>query len=315
MPKISIIIPVYKVEKYLPMCLASVIAQTFTDWEAICVNDGSPDACGNILARYAKKDKRIKVIKQKNQGLSCARNNGIEKAKGKYIYFLDSDDFIHPQLLEICYELAEKEKAQMVSFGFQKFRQGDFISVPNYQLEDLNYTVTNSPLYHQKKHHKSRISVNACTKFYRKNTIKNLRFIPGITMEDYPHTYAVLAKQPRTVILDILLYYYTYNPASISNSIFKIKQIQDYHTGLNSIIEIFNKASSRERNFVKIHLFPNILKQQLKQIMHSPKETQKELYKAFREELSDLKAKGWLTPLGHRITRYLKYRKIMKGIF
>ena len=99
--KISIIIPIYKVEKYLQSCLDSVLAQTFKDWEAICVNDGSPDNSGKILTEYAKKDPRIKIITQNNQGPSVARNNGLKQANGKYIFFLDSDDFIHPQLLEI----------------------------------------------------------------------------------------------------------------------------------------------------------------------------------------------------------------------
>ena len=100
MPKISIIIPVYKVEEYLPACLDSVLAQTFTDWEAICVNDGSPDNCGAILAEYAQKDSRIKVISQENQGVSVARNKALENAQGEYISFLDSDDELAPTFLQ-----------------------------------------------------------------------------------------------------------------------------------------------------------------------------------------------------------------------
>ena len=137
MPKVSIIIPVYKVEKYLPDCLNSVLSQTFQDWEAICVNDGSPDNCGKILDEYAQRDKRIKVIIQENQGLSLARNNGLKQAKGEYILFLDSDDFIYPQLLEICVSLAEKENAQMVSFSFTKNGDENLDSAPTYNLNTL----------------------------------------------------------------------------------------------------------------------------------------------------------------------------------
>ena len=118
MPKISIIIPCYNVEKYLHRCLDSVIGQTFEDFEVICVNDGSPDNSGSILEEYAAKDKRIKILTQKNQGLSMARNNGKALAQGKYIYFLDSDDFIHPQCLEIAHYIAEKYEVDLVSFDF-----------------------------------------------------------------------------------------------------------------------------------------------------------------------------------------------------
>ena len=87
MPKISVIIPIYNVEKYLRRCLDSVVAQTFTDWEAICVNDGSPDNSAQILAEYAERDSRFKIVKKENGGLSDARNAGMAVAKGTYVNF------------------------------------------------------------------------------------------------------------------------------------------------------------------------------------------------------------------------------------
>lgn len=313
-PKISIIIPIYNVEKYLSACLDSILNQTFQNWEAICVNDGSLDQCGKILDKYAQNDNRFKLITQKNQGLSVARNNGIKQATGKYILFLDSDDFIHPQLLEICHNLAEKESAQMVSFNFQNFQVGDLISAPRYDLDQLKYVLTNTPLFYQQKRHKHKILVNAWSKLYKKDLIQDLAFIPGITMEDYPHTYAVLAKHPKTVILNIPLYYYTFNPNSISSTDLTVKKIQDYHIGLNSVIDIYQKSDKKDRKFVLHELFPNILKQQFNKIQRSAKDKQAELYQAFSKELADLKKKGWLKPWGHKISRYLKYRKLMKGI-
>ena len=103
MPAISIIIPMYGVEKYLRRCLDSVLNQTFTDWQAICVDDGSPDKSGEIAEEYAKRDKRFVVIHKENGGLSDARNAGMPHATGDYILYIDSDDFIHPQTLEIAY--------------------------------------------------------------------------------------------------------------------------------------------------------------------------------------------------------------------
>ena len=120
MPKISIIIPVYKVEAYLPACLDSVLAQTFSDWEAICVNDGSPDNCGKILSEYAQKDSRIKVITQENQGVSVARNKALENAQGKYICFLDSDDELAPTFLQKMYQAIMDTNSDMVWCDFQQ---------------------------------------------------------------------------------------------------------------------------------------------------------------------------------------------------
>ena len=99
-PKVSIIIPVYNVEKYLKKCLDSVINQTLKDIEIICIDDGSTDSSYTILNEYAQKDNRFVILKQKNNGAGAARNKGIEIAKGEYLYFLDSDDFVDITLLE-----------------------------------------------------------------------------------------------------------------------------------------------------------------------------------------------------------------------
>ena len=100
MVKISVVIPVYNVEKYLEQCLDSVIAQSFEDIEVICVNDGSTDSSLEILKRYADNDSRIKIISQKNKGAGAARNVGIENAAGEYVYFMDSDDYLNADAFE-----------------------------------------------------------------------------------------------------------------------------------------------------------------------------------------------------------------------
>ncbi len=99
MPAVSVIVPVYKVEPYLRRCVDSILAQTFTDFELILVDDGSPDNCGAICDEYAEKDSRVKVIHKKNGGVSSARNMGLDAARGEYIYFCDGDDYIEKELL------------------------------------------------------------------------------------------------------------------------------------------------------------------------------------------------------------------------
>ena len=111
---LSIIVPVYKVEQYLPRCLDSILAQTFTDFELILIDDGSPDNCGVIMEEYASRDSRIITIHQENKGVSAARNAGLRIAKGKYIGFVDSDDWIDPEFYERMITAGEAEKAEVI---------------------------------------------------------------------------------------------------------------------------------------------------------------------------------------------------------
>ena len=119
-PQISIVVPVYNVEDYLRQCLDSIIAQTFTNWECILIDDGSKDKSGSICDEYVQKDNRFKVIHKENGGVSSARNLGIEEAKGKWLYFCDADDTLLPKALKILLE-GEKENCQFVMAGYNKF--------------------------------------------------------------------------------------------------------------------------------------------------------------------------------------------------
>lgn len=126
MCKISVITPVYNVENYLSKCVDSILNQTFTDFELIIVDDGSPDSCGKIADEYLKKDNRVKVIHKENGGAPSARNAGIEIASGEYFYFPDSDDWIESTYLEKLYKLAKKTGVKMVISGYtmEYFEQG-----------------------------------------------------------------------------------------------------------------------------------------------------------------------------------------------
>ncbi len=311
MPEISVIIPVYNVEKYLNECLDSVLAQTFKDFEVICVNDGSTDNSPEILRQYADKDQRVKIVTQSNQGLSMARNNGLKEACGRYVYFVDSDDAIHPQCLEIAYSLAEKQQADLVCFSYIKMKE----KIPDtgaFDISKLKSKTTCSPLQYcfGKKY---KIRFNVWTKFYRRKLLNGLEFIPKIHFEDYPHTFAVMARKPKTVIIDEPLYFYRINENSISHQKSSPQQIKDYHTGISSVYEIYKAPElKKEFAFLRRKLIPNLLKQQLKRCKQAENEQQKSMYRAFAEELADLKQKGWLNWRGHNLLRYWKYGKIMK---
>lgn len=307
-PKVSVIVPVYNVETYLYACLDSLLSQTFTDFEVLCVNDGSTDNSLLILQEYAKKDPRIRVITQENQGLSMARNNGVKQARGKYIYFLDSDDIIHPQLLEICWTMAETKGADFVCFSFIEGQaEGPFCQ---YDIKSLPYKETQTPLFFQKKRHKWKISVHSWNKFYKRELLDGIEFIPRITTEDVPYTYMVLLKKPKTVILNIPLYYHTYNPTGIIRSPITVPKIKSWHTSLDTIQRIY--TNRKERAFVLKELMPNMLKQQLNLIKRAPVDKQPELFRAFAEELIDLKNKKCLKWRGHKISRYFLYQKLIR---
>ena len=123
MPEVSIIVPVYNVEKYLPKCLDSLLGQTFNDIEIICVDDGSTDGSGEILGVYAQRDSRIKIVTKENGGLFSARHEGMKYINGKYVIFVDSDDWVSESLVEKCLEAASDENTDVVVFGAFSVRE------------------------------------------------------------------------------------------------------------------------------------------------------------------------------------------------
>ena len=151
--KVSVIIPVYNVEKYLPACLDSVLGQTLREIEVICVNDGSTDKSPEILQEYAKKDSRIIVINQENKGLGSARNRAIEIAKGEYIGFVDSDDYIDADFYEKLYNAALKHNAEIAAAGYRRVSSSSksirlrFKNEKLYINADDKYKATNIPEY------------------------------------------------------------------------------------------------------------------------------------------------------------------------
>ena len=138
--KISVIMPVYKVEKFVEKTIESVLNQTLDDFEFFAIDDGSPDDSGKICDKYAKMDSRIKVIHKENGGAPEARNVAIEQATGKYMYFIDSDDWIEKDMLQTMYDLAENNSADLVVTGFcmEYFEKNQYVTYKN-QIEDIVY--------------------------------------------------------------------------------------------------------------------------------------------------------------------------------
>lgn len=181
MPELSIIVPVYKVEKYLPRCIDSILAQTFGDFELILIDDGSPDGCGRICDEYARKDKRIVVIHQKNMGVSAARNAGLDIARGRYIGFVDSDDWIEPQMYEAMMDAIRENGADMAVCGVRyadedgKFTRADMLSEGVYSRDGLLEDVFAMP---------NRLGGGCCNKVFDASKIASVRFKVGMTIAE-----------------------------------------------------------------------------------------------------------------------------------
>lgn len=320
-PKISIVIPVCNVEKYLARCLDTVLLQTFTDFEALCINDGSVDQSLTILEAYAQKDKRIKIFSQKNQGASVARNYGMSHARGEIIYFLDSDDCIHPRLLEICYYFLERYQADMVSFYFYSVSPtgGGIYDIPFYNtplpnLIDIKHKVTKTPLQFCSKNSTWKISGSACTKLYRRKFVMDCPFIIGNYLEDYPHSIVLLSKHPKCVLLEENLYYYiTNNSTSVSHKNFTEQHILNYHAGLSYIYNAYKDSPKKELNFVVKHIFSPLLKLQLAKIRSVNQNERKKMWLTFRSELLDLDQKGCIRLANIRLMRYFFYKRLIRG--
>ena len=267
MPQVSVVVPIYNVEKFLPRCLDSVLNQTFKDFEVICVNDGSPDKSLEIANEYVKKDNRVKVFTKENGGLSDARNYGLKKATGKYIYFLDSDDFIHKNLLEICTNLAEQEKSDIVFVKKHTnyrtrliIRQALHLSTDvkpfnlnkNYDYKKINYITTNDIFSYasEKKIKDKKLYLKHCyvwQGFYSKNLIKNIPFMKGIIFEDFPWLLEVFSKKPVVTITNLNLYYYIPNLNSIMSSNNQLKKIINLQIGLKRVTEIYKRSDVFEK--------------------------------------------------------------------
>jgi len=208
MPTISVIVPVYKVEDYLDRCVESILAQTFTDFELILVDDGSPDSCPAMCDAWAEKDSRIKVIHKQNGGLSDARNVGFEASGGEWISFIDSDDYVHPEMLQALYDAVRKFGVKVSACGFTR-TAGE----PLEENPDLLANLWSAEDFYMQR------NVNATVawgKLYYHSVV--LPYPMGKLHEDEFVTYRILFACEKVAVLDATLYGYYQNPNSIMGS-------------------------------------------------------------------------------------------------
>ena len=215
MAEISIIVPVYNVEKYLENCIESILNQTFKDFELILVDDGSIDNSGKICDIYKKKDSRIKVIHKNNGGLSSARNTGLDIACGKYVGFVDSDDSIHPKMYEVLYNLIEKYKSDISCCNYKYTYD---ISNQNHEELNLNEVIEMSNIESIEKLYDKDLGVKlvvAWNKLYHKRLFDKIRYKVGRLHEDEFMAHRILYNSKKITYVDNELYYYLQREGSI----------------------------------------------------------------------------------------------------
>ena len=262
MPKVSIIIPVYNVEKYLDRCVQSAMNQTLWDIEIILVDDESPDNCPQLCDEYAKKDSRIKVIHKKNGGLGFARNSGLDVTTGEYVTFLDSDDFVDLFTYEHLYKIAKAENIDAVYYKFKRFNFennihestpiNDIIEYKDEEIKELMLDIIASEPSAKNDH---KIQCSSCTAMYRMDVIKqnNVRFHSEreLISEDLIFNLDFLKHASKVTFNNGEYYHYRVNPISLTSKVRndRVKKIKILYTYINDHITKwgldYNKAEER----------------------------------------------------------------------
>ena len=243
--KISIIVPVYKVEKYINRCLDSILNQSYKNLEIILVDDGSPDRCGEVCKEYAKKDSRIRVIHKENGGLSDARNFGMKYITGEYTLFLDSDDYIEKNCIETLLKVAQENKSDIIQSGF-------YYDYDTYLLYDDRYYTEDSPIVNLDNNSlmrelviNERVKNFVWGKLYKSELIRDKYFKKGVLFEDVFWAHNIMKDVKKYTIIHKLLWYYTQREDSI---------VGKYSSKNLDIL----KGLKERKEFLKIN-YPNLL--------------------------------------------------------
>ena len=265
--KISIIIPVYNIERYIEKCIISCIEQTYKNIEIIIVNDGSKDKSRKICEEYAKKDNRIKLINKENGGLSDARNVGTENAKGDYILYIDGDDYIEKTACEELIDVVKNTKADLICFNANNILEnGKLVNNEAYYRysNTKNIEKISSKQALIDNIYRKSVRYEAWSKLYDINLARKIKFPKGMLAEDFATFYKYILEAKNIVLYDRCLYYYVNRE---SGSIMSDKNIKLYYdifsteVELNKILEkictekkdLEKKESNHFRNLIKIY--------------------------------------------------------------
>lgn len=276
---VSVIIPVYNVEKYLKECIESVINQTYKNIEIIIVNDGSTDGSYEICKEYQKKDSRIKLINKKNGGLSDARNVGIVNAKGEYLTFIDSDDIISVEFIEKMSNFLQQANIDIVCCRYTRFKNLKEIKNDNNykEIKEMNSEEFLKLVFYQ--HDQTLYSVSSTNKMYKRKLFENVSFPKGKLYEDVAIIGKVIKQCENVGLIDEVMYFYRISDGSITNSKFSINKLD--------VIEHLEKYLEEYKDNVK-------LKKAVDNMLFARALELLTIMKDFKYKNSDVKKKLWL---------------------
>lgn len=256
MAVISVIVPVYNVEKFLPQCIDSIIAQTFEDFDLILVDDGSTDNSGHICDDYAKIDSRLYVVHKKNEGAAVARNIGIENSKTPYITFIDSDDYIDNEYISTLFKKCDGNSVDLVLSGFKRvYVDGTIRNESGISLTCINKDEIADCMFDIDQ---SRLLNSQCCKIFRTDIIQqnHIRFLPGLSVsEDMIFSFTYFLFCSSICSLDYEGYYYRQtHSASLSKTLFNYdvyrQSVSELYRLRNEIVNSFNIKDNRYKYFI-----------------------------------------------------------------
>lgn len=246
---ISVVVPVYNVEQFLPYCMSSILAQNVADMEIVLVDDGSTDNCGVLCDQYAKRYSNVKAVHQKNAGLSAARNTGIEMAKGEFITFVDSDDMLAEGFISTAIELANVYQADFIAFSNVRCEaEAQWPMKYQSQSEDFETHVYDESVQKMQKFLiGAEIGTTAWAKVYRRELFETIRYPVGKYHEDVFTTYKVVDKAHRIVTTSQVGYLYRKSPNSITTSGFSEKRLDSIEGKLQQLAFIQKNYPSLQK--------------------------------------------------------------------
>lgn len=294
-PLISVIIPVYNSEKYLYNTLKSLQRQTFEDFEAVCVDDGSSDDSPRILEQFAAEDARFKIKRQKNAGGSAARNKGLELAKGKFIAFLDNDDILHPQYLEILHKNIMASDADISCCSYLRFAGEDDYIFTDFFAPTIDF-ISEQP-FTDKFARKKKIEMLMWTKLYRRELFENIRFATDLpAINDILLNIEILLNSKRAAVCRTPLIAYRLIATSQTLKELSMARIEEFKNLCADIGKLTAADPQHKRLLQKIaarYAYGMHIKEYLER--YNP-ETDTARYEKLRENLRWLQEKGYLVP-------------------
>ncbi len=254
MPRLSIIVPVYKVEPYIHKCVDSILNQSFTDFELLLVDDGSPDNCGKICDEYAAKDKRVRVIHKANGGLSDARNFGLEEAIGEYVSFIDSDDWVDENIYSESLEYMQKNELDIVCFDVTEVRTNK--NLVRHKFDGDKIFDAQDALY---KILVDEIDNSACNKIFKRSIWKDVSFPVGRRFEDVATTYKVFNNASKIGYMKKAYYYYLKREGSIIATSFNPQNKFECFTGYKERLDFATRYCHKAVELCKMYAAKNAI--------------------------------------------------------